>query len=59
MFNRPPIDPMSARADHERRRERIHQGSIWGDVWFLFTAILRLPARLARWRRRRSRDDRG
>ena len=48
MFRMPPLDPLTARAEHERRKERMGQGSIWGDVWFVFTAILRLPARLAR-----------
>ena len=44
----PPIDPMTARLEHERRKERIRQGSIWGDVWFVLGVLVRLPSRLAR-----------
>ena len=53
MFNMPPpIDPLTARADHERRKERMQQGSIWTDVWLVLGMIARLPGRIARRLRR-------
>lgn len=50
MFNMPPpIDPLTARAEHERRKERIQQrGTIFGDLWYLLGVLIRLPLRLSR-----------